>query len=210
MSKQRQAEPDEALAAWCARRFGPDPGADDLPPPDGGRPRSLELVTRLFEAPERLRDLDRGVVGPALWRIVQDDLAAVWDPAIPWELRARCIDAIFTLFARYLAGACEARLSHLERGPGPAREPDGICYMWWDLLPLGQDAKVDEALLGVMERCLDLPAVACVESALHGLGHWHHRTPARVEAIIDGWLARARPTGPLADYARAARSGSIQ
>lgn len=197
---------DAAFEAWFARRFGRVPGADDPP----GAVTGLAPIVRLFEAPERLSEVDRGVAGPALWRIVQDDLTDLWDEEIAWPERARCIAAIFTLFERYLCGACEARLSHLERGPGPAREPDGICYMWWDLFPLGRDPRVDEALLDVMERCLDLPSIACVESGLHGLGHWHARTPARVEAIIDGWLARARPEGPLADYARAARAGCVQ
>jgi hypothetical protein len=43
-----------------------------------------------------------------------------------------------------------------------------------------------------MATVLDLESLACTESALHGLGHWHRAYPERVEGLIDGFLARRR------------------
>jgi hypothetical protein len=91
------------------------------------------------------------------------------------------------------------------------------CYMWWDLLPLagapGDPAHValDRAALDVMAETLALDAIACQESALHGLGHWHAAYPAPVEATIDRFLA-ARPDArpELVAYARSARGGCVQ
>jgi hypothetical protein len=89
--------------------------------------------------------------------------------------------------------------------------------MWWDLLPIagapGDPSRrtFDRAAVDVMADVLALDAVACQESALHGLGHWRSAYPDAVEAIVDRFLAsatRARPE--LVAYARSARSGCVQ
>ncbi|MEZ5351956.1 MAG: hypothetical protein R2762_04915 [Bryobacteraceae bacterium] len=64
-----------------------------------------------------------------------------------------------------------------------------------------------------MKDILSIAHEACQESALHGLGHWHHHHPAAVEAAVDEYLngqngASAPPE--LRDYARAARCGCVQ
>jgi len=61
-----------------------------------------------------------------------------------------------------------------------------------------------------MKKILALDSVACQESALHGLGHWHSLQPDRVESIVDGFLA-AHPTTrrELVTYARSARCGCV-
>jgi len=61
-----------------------------------------------------------------------------------------------------------------------------------------------------MERILSLPSVACVESALHGLGHAHASYPGQVEQIIDRYLARGRArAAEILAYAQAARCGCV-
>ena len=88
--------------------------------------------------------------------------------------------------------------------------------MWWDEFPciaLPSDPEFDrlhEAALRTMERIIRLDSLACQESALHGLGHWHRENSGRVEAIVDGFIAghgNARPE--LIRYARAAHSGCV-
>jgi len=61
-----------------------------------------------------------------------------------------------------------------------------------------------------MTNALALDSIACQESALHGLGHWHGAYPDEVEAIVDRFLA-AHPTSrpELLTYARSARSGCV-
>jgi len=61
-----------------------------------------------------------------------------------------------------------------------------------------------------MDQTLALDSLACRESALHGLGHWHARYPQGVEQIIDDALGRAQAWPPdLLAYARIARTGCV-
>ena len=84
--------------------------------------------------------------------------------------------------------------------------------MWWDLFPSwGQPARaVDDAVLRSLAAILAQDALACQESALHGLGHWQSVHPERVAAEIDACLRAGRLRGELAGYASAARGGCIQ
>jgi hypothetical protein len=64
--------------------------------------------------------------------------------------------------------------------------------------------------LGVMERCLSLTHHACLEGALHGLGHWHSIFPERVEQTIAGFLRERNDLRPeLVQYARRAHDGAV-
>ena len=66
------------------------------------------------------------------------------------------------------------------------------------------------AALDVMATILDFESLACVESALHGLGHWHRAFPEPVEGLIDGFLATHSDARPeLLTYARSARCGCV-
>jgi hypothetical protein len=87
--------------------------------------------------------------------------------------------------------------------------------MWWDFDcwfaapdPLPRNPH-DRAFLSSMQSILAIDHVACQESALHGLGHWHHAHPGAVETIIDGFLKTERPAA-LREYAQAARTGCVQ
>jgi hypothetical protein len=93
---------------------------------------------------------------------------------------------------------------------------NSICYMWWDIAPLygksGDPAReaLDDAALEVMEKCLSLPAPACQEGALHGLGHWQHAYPERVTTAINAYLNASASLPPeLVAYARNARRGCV-
>lgn len=88
--------------------------------------------------------------------------------------------------------------------------------MWWDLLPYHGRAdnpayaEPDREFLSAMGQILSLRSMACQESALHGLGHWHSAYPAYVEAAIDRFLEehpRLRPE--LRQYAENARIGYV-
>lgn len=83
-----------------------------------------------------------------------------------------------------------------------------LLYVVGSYVHLGQE--IDEACLEVMQRTLDLDALACCESTLHGLGHWAHSYPQEVEAIISTWLVR-NPflKEALKEYAHAARKGHV-
>jgi hypothetical protein len=88
--------------------------------------------------------------------------------------------------------------------------------MWWDTMPVyggpvlaGRQA-LHLAALEAMAAILKLDSIACQESALHGLGHWHRIFPQQTEIVIDEFLslnAKARPE--LRTYARSARCGCV-
>jgi hypothetical protein len=89
-----------------------------------------------------------------------------------------------------------------------------ICYMWWDVfprhgIPMQRDLKrIDEVILETLRNILLLDSIACKESALHGLGHWHAAYPEFVEQIIDS-MSPGIPV-QLKKFARNARAGSVQ
>ena len=101
---------------------------------------------------------------------------------------------------------------------GEADNPlNTICFLWWDVFPAWGDPQDDsrskeaDEYIGVMERCLSLTHHACLEGALHGLGHWQLIFPERTEPIVDRFLQQRNDLRPeLVMYARRARDGAVQ
>jgi len=190
-----------------------NPGSSDL--------ATLDYITRTFEDPLRaLAPFADGEIGAGLWSLGSggEGLHTVSDPKLPWDLRRRCIQTFVTLFRDLFQTRCTSTLSHLER-PGadvpPSSQLNSACYMWWDFdcwvasrTPLAANP-LDEAFLDSMQSILAIPHLACQESALHGLGHWHWAHPEAVEAAVDRYLAGSSPE-PLRRYALAARCGCVQ
>lgn len=180
----------------------------------------VEYLTQLFQEPfPILNDYSDHQLNQGLWYIVSNGLSdymfALMEESVPLKDRLACVHSFLTLFQNLFVVRCSPHLSHLDE-PG-VRPLNSICYMWWDLLPIGGDPKTAEgkalnpALLEVMEQSLYLPSLACQEGALHGLGHctFYHRDS--VQAIIDSWLATQAPLRPeLLNYARGARTGCVQ
>lgn len=178
----------------------------------------VDYVTRLFNNPRPLEEYLDKQVAEGLQFIISNGcsnhMINIYDDSVPLDGRVSAIESIKTLFTEYLLAHCSSHLSHLDE-PG-ASELNSICYMWWDTIPLyGRPTesgfnRLDATVLAVMEHCLALPSVACQESALHGLGHWHSAYPQEVERIIDGFSRTSQGARPeLLRYAQSARSGCI-
>lgn len=180
----------------------------------------VAYLTRLFEDPgPHVARYSNEQLGQGFWYVASNGASgymfALLDEQVELEARVRCVRAIGALFARLFAPRCSPHLSHLDE---PGANPLNVsCYMWWDLIPfLGRPddpsrREIDDACLGVMERTLDLDSIACRESALHGLGHWHGGYPRRVESAIDAFLTAHPDLRPeLVRYAQSARSGCVQ
>ena len=96
-----------------------------------------------------------------------------------------------------------------------AGDLNSSCYMFWDICPLThfrdvpQEQKLDEHILGVLERTLTIPHKACRESAFHGLGHMAKNYPNQVESIIDQFLSVTQLGEDLRTFASKARLGRI-
>jgi hypothetical protein len=180
---------------------------------------TVDYLTRLFKQPLRYvgpysdKQLNQG-----FWYLVgngSEYMFALLDEKVPLESRLHCIQSFADLFTKLFAEKCSPHLSHFD-GTG-ACPLNLVCYMWWDIIPIGgrpefvsQNA-IDEECLRVMEKVLHLDSIACQESALHGLGHWHLSYSQRVENAIDRFLVSHPNLRPeLLRYAKSARRGYVQ
>jgi len=192
-------------------------GADTSEPPP---PESVQCLTRLFQEPEPvLSPYSDAQLNQGFWYLVHDACShymfSVIEPGVPWPERREAIRSITTLFERLFAKHCSEHLSHIDEAGANPR--NSACYMWWDLFPtFGRPedlpyAEVDAELLAVMKRTLALDSIACQESALHGLGHWHINYPVVVRRTVDEFLVVRPLLGPaLRQYAEQARQGYVQ
>jgi hypothetical protein len=140
-----------------------------------------------------------------MFSLVQADVPAV--------VRLRALRSFVPLFEQVMAVRCSLHLSHLDE-PG-AKPLNGICYMWWDVLPIhahpdaAERREFDAEVLVVLERLLAIPHDACRESALHGIGHWSVYYP-HVARVVDEFLVQAPNLRPeLVAYAQDAKVGGV-
>ncbi len=182
---------------------------------------TLSFLTRLFENPEDLmRRFSRRQIDQGLRFIIHTGesghMLVLQDTSLPWTSRLRCIEAMVPLFERLMAPVYQDDIGHTRKGPGDPARPVFACYMWWDIVPLWglmemeNQGDINNAVLLVLERILTLPADSCVESALHGLGHWQYVDPHRVGRIIERFLARSNINPELRRYAESARVGHVE
>ena len=125
------------------------------------------------------------------------------------------LQSIYHLYFDLFDKQCDPVLSHLdEKTDNPLNE---ICYMLWDVTPLAywpddpNNKHYYSAIATVMEKALTLSNPACIESALHGLGHIHDEAKERAEQIINGFLKKNRKKirPELVKYAEQAKTGYI-
>jgi len=192
---------------------------------------TLRFLTRLFENPAaaltRYSDVQ---IEQGLWFLTNNSaweiLCVLWDTTLPRDERERGIRSMYSLFDKLFARRCTEYLCHTETSQNSRAEDvsplNGSCYMWWDNVsgfrragnaPAGaEDARqLDVVFLETMRRILDLNSIACIESGLHGLGHWVYRQREPVERVISDFLDR-NPKLPaaLAEYAHHAAVGQVQ
>lgn len=183
--------------------------------------RTLSFLTRLFERPEGLlgrftrRQIDQGL-NFLVSNACSNHMYVLLDAKLPWEHRRQCFDAMISLYANLMAPVYEDDLGHVQRGPGDPERPTFACYMWWDVIPLyggmehADRDRINDAVLHVFEQVLKLRAESCLESVLHGLGHWHLDVPERTEPIVRRFLSRTDISPALRSYAKYAAIGGVQ
>jgi hypothetical protein len=183
--------------------------------------RTLSYLTRLFEAPEGLLErLSRAQIDQGLNYLLSNacsnHMFVLLDANLPWSDRRRCFDAMIPLYAKLMAPVYQDDLGHKEYQAADPQRPTFSCYMWWDVVPLygGMDHcdrdKINDAVLHIFEQVLKLKAESCLESVLHGLGHWHMDLPERTEPIVRRFLSRSDISEDLRSYAEYAAVGSVQ
>lgn len=138
------------------------------------------------------------------------------DAAVLFERREKVLRSLFNLFKDVLDVRCEHKTAAFSQEKSSYL--NGICYMFWDVTPLSvwsgfpkiEKRGYDEAMIAVMAQCLTLDNPACVESALHGLGHAVTILPKMAIPVIDEFLKKHKNKGRiLLNYAEMARTGMI-
>jgi hypothetical protein len=181
---------------------------------------TIDYLTRLFaKTTVHLHRYSDTQANQGLWFLASsisfDGLSSLFGQGVLGSQRQRCISAMGLLFEHYFANRCTSHLSHIDE---PDANPlNATCYMWWDFIAHWADSpegrigsEMDSEILATMEQILKLNHDACRESALHGLGHWHHFCPAEVATIIDRFLAPSTNLRPeLHTYALNARTGHV-
>lgn len=208
------------LMEWMDRVFGQADPSDygRLTRLDGtcGRdPATLLRLIEVFENPATLlKPYSDEVLDQAFWDLSREAFSIAYDLRIDWALRHRWIGSFETLFRQLFAVRCTRTLVHCSEPGSPLNL---ACYMWFDFDcwkaipdPLPR-SPFDSAFLASMRSILGIDHIACQESALHGLGHWHRAHSGAVETIIDDFLKNQRHVPErLQGYARAARGGCVQ
>lgn len=185
--------------------------------PEAEPAKTVALLTRLFREPRQLiAPYSPDQIGQGLWTLCDPSrsshLLCLTDENIDWQDRKPAIDAIATLFSDLLAEICSESLGQQDSAPGKLTLANRLCYMFWDIAPLGprQDERnpsaSDLACLDVLRRILAIDHLACRESALHGFSHWAPAYPTLVADCLDAFLASSEDLTPaVRDYARRVR-----
>ncbi|MGY3145974.1 hypothetical protein ACVWYQ_002973 [Bradyrhizobium sp. USDA 3397] len=193
-----------------------DPEHDWWDPP---AVEAVSYLTRLFEDPEpALQGFADSQIAQGLTYLVNTNAGGdsrwLCSTDVPVEDRVRGVTSVAALFAKLFEPRCDPSLSHLSEAASKAL--NGVCYMWWDAFPslaLPDDPALPtlhDCALQTMDRILQLKSIACQESALHGLGHWHRDYSDKVSQIIDRFCEAHAGIDPrLSAYAQSARCGCV-
>ncbi|MFZ6647772.1 hypothetical protein ACO0LO_18760 [Undibacterium sp. TJN25] len=141
---------------------------------------------------------------------------ALMSDNVPIELRLQAVSAIKFLYRDCFSLRCAPVLGHI--GESGANSLNYICYMLWDVSPLSyweRTASPDKevfynAVVDVLEDALNSTNPACVESALHGLGHILSSHIGRVPQVISAYQKRnLLASSQLKLYAQSASVGRV-
>lgn len=158
-----------------------------------------------------------------------DYVYAFGETDVPLEKKVAAIRAMKHLYKDCLEARCDTGLGHLDES---SNNPlNFIAYMLWDVTPIfrqnRQHEVVTAAIVDVLDFALRSRNDACIEGALHGLGH-ERRQCSLIDPIIDKFIATTRDASDqgtnhrghasalrpireeLRTYARCARLGRIQ
>ncbi|MEY4905465.1 MAG: hypothetical protein RLZZ292_3280 [Bacteroidota bacterium] len=180
----------------------------------------LFIETLLQNAKEDLSPFSDGQIGLGLNYIFNNCCSNLADDFkvadVPVERKVAAIKSLFGLFRDVLNPRCHKVLSAFSKD---AIAPlSYICYMFWDITPIAiwnnvpskEGKAYYEAIAFVMQECLYLSNPACVESALHGLGHLVGTQTAIAKPIIENYLKNKKNKNvTLKNYAEMALTGTI-
>lgn len=183
--------------------------------------RTVRYITQLFQSIDVLttpysdEQINQGI-NYLIYSACSSHMYALRDGRILLTSRIACVESFYDVYTRLYARKCTPDLGHLNTDGHIGNPLNHMCYMWWDIIPVygksGEPAReaLDQAMLDVMAKTLEIDHEACQEGALHGLGHWRDAYGEFVQETIDSFLARNPNVSPsLRSYAQAARNTGI-
>ncbi len=172
---------------------------------------ALTFVTKLFENPLKyLSGYSDAQIDQGLWFIVSTANSKhfewVVDGRVDLRLRKRCIRSIENLSRELFAPRCSDEVIN---GTQPL---DSICYMIWDLAIHDSvlDPEIGREAFKTLARIIEIPSIACQQSALHGLGHLVHDTHLGCDVIQKYLHAHPNLRSDIREYAEQALQGKVQ
>lgn len=143
---------------------------------------------------------------------------SVYKKEIPLTTLLRFINSLKHLYEECFQFRCESALSHLAGAKNPLND---ICYMLWDIISIPHyyretedREEIYEVTHKLWECVLSLSNIACIESALHGIGHnsceYSDRITKMVDKFILSYSKNPEHNKDLINYAQCAKRGMIQ
>ena len=192
---------------------------ESLPPYTTDPRKNLKYVSQFFnEIKSFCSKTNPNLVGEVLWNLV-GDATFIAIPIENIEISTEdfniFLDSLFNLFANYLQFNCSNKMGSLSKSE---TKLDSLTYMFWDVLPYAPCSSGNAVLvrrnldiIRTMSRILEIPSVACQESALHGLNHWYYEFPKEVKGAIDSFIENHKEISTeLRQYALTAQAGEAQ
>lgn len=189
--------------------------------PFGSATRAGEALIKIFgTSSDLVSKFGREATAEGLWKIAQALAVkyghSLWDADADAQVVERALAAMPRLFADTFAPHCDAAMS--SSGSETTNPINSACYMWFDIIGLDHcdlNEITDERIqwsLRTLTAVLEIPHLACQESALHGLGHIaYFKKSALVRPIIREFLGRNRKIpAKLRAYAEFAAGGHVQ
>lgn len=177
------------------------------------------LITRTFRrSGTDLAQYSNDQVGQGLQYILSNSCSniifALRDNQVPLDERMQAVRSIKTLYSDCFNTRCTPALGHRSH-PSANSALNFICYMLWDVSPVASWERVDRkdeiypVVLEVLADALTSSNIACVESALHGLGHVYHEAPGAADVVRRFLRAPHVANEALLAYAEQAAVGRV-
>jgi len=193
-------------------------------------PRVLaEYLTRLFESPAFIASrYSDEYMADGVWHIFgleSESICIACQDEVPLEVQRRMLRSIATIYRELFDPVCcRTETAH---DPDTPIAIKGAIYMIWDMdvlehivLRPNSPPAMTECGLYVIETILTTcRSHACIQSALHGIGHAVSASVSGVprdeqfahqlQHLVDNLLATRELPAALRDYAQAARRGDV-
>jgi hypothetical protein len=144
---------------------------------------------------EQLESGFNAILSPTLDFSIEQNL---WNNKVPYLLRSNLINSMFDLFNEFFSKVWFG----------------GVSHMWWDGLVYGfhcgslpkdncdEDIMLQNGIFSVISKILLIKSEDCQVSALHGLGHLHHKD---TEELINKFIKENEPlNNDIWEYANSA------